>query len=175
MMDNGNPSIIDSVDISEEAIEYAKKYFHQKRINYFTGNILSFKSNQLYDVVVCFETIEHLYDFKKALINIYENLSDFGILIISTPNRIVTSPESSSMIQKIRNSFHFHEFTIDEMIYELKSIGFSIDFHSGLFGQRLCTISELNDESLDVKNTKSAEVKLLGNLIPRYFTIIAAK
>ena len=39
-----------------------------------------------FDVVTCFEVVEHLENPSKAISHIYQNLIEGGILLISTPN-----------------------------------------------------------------------------------------
>lgn len=175
LVKKGKAKQVDAVDFSSDAILYAINFFNEEKINFIVGDILSYNSNETYDVIVCFETIEHIHLYKKALINIYDNLCDNGILILSSPNRDVISPENNSLNSKPKNIYHYHEFTIKEMIFELLSIGFSIDENNEIFGQRLCSVSELNVDLHDLKNTKSPEVIPIENQIPRYFTIIAHK
>ncbi|MCX5633543.1 MAG: class I SAM-dependent methyltransferase [Phycisphaerae bacterium] len=42
--------------------------------------------NSEFDVATCFETLEHVGDYKNAFVNIYNNLKQGGILIITVPN-----------------------------------------------------------------------------------------
>jgi SAM-dependent methyltransferase len=42
--------------------------------------------NPEFDVATCFETLEHVGDYKNAFVNIYNNLKQSGIMIITVPN-----------------------------------------------------------------------------------------
>lgn len=174
LLNMGKAKQVDAVDNSLDAINHANSYFKEEKINFIVEDILTYTSSEPYDVIVCFETIEHIDSYVKALQKLFNNLSHNGILIISSPNREVISPDSISLSSKPNNIYHKHEFTIRELIFELLAIGFMID-NNEIFGQRLCHVNELNDFLYDVKNNKSAEVKHIGNQMPRYFTLIAHK
>jgi SAM-dependent methyltransferase len=59
-----------------------------------------------FDVVVCFEVLEHLDDPEVALNRLAAVLRPGGVLAVSSPNRDVYPPG---------NPFHLHEFTPDEL------------------------------------------------------------
>jgi len=61
------------------------------------------------DIVVSFETIEHLYQQDDFLAEVHRVLRPHGILIVSTPDRDVYSPSNSPP-----NPFHVHELTKEE-------------------------------------------------------------
>jgi SAM-dependent methyltransferase len=61
-----------------------------------------------FDVVVSFETIEHLLDAGRLLAECRRVLQPGGLLYLSTPNRTVTR-------WLPRNPFHVHEFTSSEI------------------------------------------------------------
>lgn len=174
LLKTGKAKQVDAIDISLDAIKYAKSYFKEENINFIVEDILTYTSKEPYDVIVCFETIEHIDLYKKALHNLFNNLSDNGILIISSPNREVISPNSISIYSKPNNIYHHHEFTIEELKIELLSLSYRIN-KNDIYGQRLCKASEIFDELYDVKNKKSPVVEPIENQIPRYFIIIAHK
>ena len=59
-----------------------------------------------FDVIVCFEAIEHVHDQARALDEFHRVLSATGLLIVSSPNRDVY-PEG--------NPHHTHEFAPEEL------------------------------------------------------------
>lgn len=97
-----NADEVFGVDISEEAIAYAKSNYAASNVNFSVANIekLPFE-NDFFDVVVSFETIEHVdtQQQEKFLSEVKRVLKDGGILVISTPNRDV---------YKSRGENHFH-------------------------------------------------------------------
>lgn len=84
---------------------------------------LPFKDSSL-DMVISFETFEHLKDLNKFLEEIRRTLKDGGLLICSTPNRVWSERVG------IKNEFHLKEYTHDELesilnkyFKEIKSYG----------------------------------------------------
>ena len=90
------------VDISDEAISYAKNNYNAPNISFSVADIASlpFEDN-FFDVVISFETIEHVDTQKqeKFLSEVKRTLKNDGIFIVSTPNRDV---------YKNRGENHFH-------------------------------------------------------------------
>lgn len=64
------------------------------------------------DLVVSFETIEHLTNYQAYLANIVRVLAPEGLVLISTPNKSVWGQQ---------NPFHVHEFTRSEFMTDLAS------------------------------------------------------
>jgi glycosyltransferase involved in cell wall biosynthesis/2-polyprenyl-3-methyl-5-hydroxy-6-metoxy-1,4-benzoquinol methylase len=91
-------------DSSADAISHAWSYYAHAGIEYKQLNAESFELNHKFDVIVCFELIEHVQNQEKALINIYNHLKDDGILIISTPRKL---PEK-------RSTFHVTELSFQD-------------------------------------------------------------
>jgi len=114
------------VDISEEAIAYAKQHFNDKRlefIKYDAAEIIFPKSS--FGVIVSFETIEHLEQNKAAKLigNLYNYLKDDGTLIMSCPNR-ETYPSGYTP-----NPYHIHEYSYEEIRDALNNHFKSIDLY----------------------------------------------
>ena len=123
---------VTGIDISQDSVDYAVNRYSAEGLDYFTGDAtdISF-SDSAFDAVVSFETIEHVKDYRLALKEIKRVLKQKGELIISSPNRILTSP-GKSIEQKPDNEYHYVEFTNSEFA-ELLSEYFTI---KGLYGQR---------------------------------------
>lgn len=75
------------IDISLDAINYAKKYHKHKNNNFICSSAHStpLKENEL-DVLVSFETLEHLENEDELLNEFQRILKVDGTLVISTPN-----------------------------------------------------------------------------------------
>jgi 2-polyprenyl-3-methyl-5-hydroxy-6-metoxy-1,4-benzoquinol methylase len=77
-------------DISLHALGYAKKNSCMK------GAVLCDVQNGfpfvgVFDLVMCFEVLEHLENAEKAIKNIYEALNPSGLFVASTPNPLTKS------------------------------------------------------------------------------------
>jgi ubiquinone/menaquinone biosynthesis C-methylase UbiE len=117
------------VDISNEAIQYAKDNWQLPNIKFSTGDSLNipFPENQ-FDVVVAFEVFEHLSDWRKFLSEIKRVLKPNGLVYISTPNKTLYSPGTKKPI----NPHHVFEMTIPEFKAALNEY-FVVD---KIYGQR---------------------------------------
>ncbi|MBO8157336.1 MAG: class I SAM-dependent methyltransferase [Bacillaceae bacterium] len=76
------------IDIDPDVIKYARgKYYHPKS-TFLVKNATDETLPQelgTFDVIVSFETIEHIEEEEKLLSNYYNLLKDGGTLIVSTP------------------------------------------------------------------------------------------
>lgn len=77
------------VDYDERAIEYARANYHGDNLHYVVGDMTTWRSEgqpmPRCDVIVSFDTIEHLLHREIALMRIADNLADDGWLLFSTP------------------------------------------------------------------------------------------
>lgn len=164
------------VDISKEVVAYARKTFGMERVSFATGDICTFKTGQAFDVITCFETIEHVENYSGALGNLKVLLGSAGLLLISSPNRIITSPKAHSLGSKPKNPYHKQEFIIPELREALHRQGFAVD---GAFGQRQrrhfqnSILRKLHAGIFKPNVRSSPEVKPVNDLVPRYFLMVA--
>lgn len=171
---------VDGVDLSEEAIAYCKSRYIREHLHFMNGNICDFNSVKKYDVIVSFETIEHVEDYSKALANIFELLSVGGILIISSPNRLITSPHLKSCNEKLKSGFHEREFTIPELSTACEENGFKVR-DDAIYGQRLQPYFSNRIRQIiyewfaKPKKRSSPLVTELHGKMPRYFILVCEK
>lgn len=121
-------SSVYGVDISEEAINYAKqKYGYKDNLQFLQSSVekLPFNDN-FFDKAVSFETIEHVDEKiqKKFLKEIVRVLKDDGIFIISTPDRLNYSEKNN-----YNNEFHVKEFYAEEFFNFLRSFFSNVVFY----------------------------------------------
>jgi len=164
------------VDLSEEVVSYARKTFGMERVTFAMGDICTFKTAQPFDVITCFETIEHVENFSGALGNLKGLLGSSGLLLISSPNRIITSPKAHSLNSKPNNPYHKQEFAIPELHEALRLQGFVLE---GTYGQRQrrlfqnAILRKLHTAIFKPNKRSSPEVKPVNDLVPRYFLMVA--
>lgn len=108
-----------SVDISEDNLKNAANTYSDEKINFIIGDVnnLSFEDKK-FDVIVSFETIEHIKDGAVWIKESSRVLKDDGIFIVSTPNRYVGNI-GLFFNEHPANKFHEYEYTITEFIGEL--------------------------------------------------------
>jgi ubiquinone/menaquinone biosynthesis C-methylase UbiE len=96
------------VDISKEAVAHSSKKYRNKNLKFIEGSVdrIPLKSSSI-DVVVSFETLEHIVNQENMLLEIKRVLKEDGLLIMSTPER-------SNYQDKLLEKNHFH---IKELYY----------------------------------------------------------
>lgn len=105
------------IDISESTINKAQAKYIQKGVEFITGDICKIPFPQeTFDVITCFETIEHIDNQEEALKEIKRVMKNDGLLLISTPNKRMYSDKSG-----YRNPFHKKELYLEEFKVLLKN------------------------------------------------------
>ena len=98
------------VDISNEAVWHAQRAYQRDNLTFRVGNGVEIPvEDDCCDVVVSFETLEHLDEQEGFLKECRRVLRPGGLLIISTPDREVYSPDGS-----VANRYHIRELGRDE-------------------------------------------------------------
>jgi ubiquinone/menaquinone biosynthesis C-methylase UbiE/spore maturation protein CgeB len=116
------------IDISNHAIEWGKKQFENEKVILSVASLdekLSF-ADATFDVVVSFETIEHVENQENMLAEFYRVLKPQGKLYISSPDREIITEKAHT-----ENHFHINELSKKEFVAKLKK-NFSIE---KLYGQ----------------------------------------
>ncbi len=118
---NPNTKTIKSLDLSEDALEHAKKYFNDNKIQYKRKDLENETLDDLEkaDYFISFETIEHLPNPEKYIAKVAKAIKDDGVFIGSTPNE--------KIMPFIQQNFLFHtrHFTQDDLIEILHKYGFT--------------------------------------------------
>ena len=102
------------VDLSWQAIEYAKMHYSHPKLRFVIGDATTLAlASGYFDIIVSFETLEHIKNYEGLLRETYRVLKTNGIIFISTPDRTITSPYNSRVP---KNPHHAQEFTLDEFL-----------------------------------------------------------
>ncbi|MCX5804133.1 MAG: methyltransferase domain-containing protein [Proteobacteria bacterium] len=116
----GGGSTVLGIDISNKAIDFALSTYKDERLDFTVGDILNIRfPDNYFDAIVCFETIEHVKDQERALSELLRVLKPDGLLIISSPNRRLTSP-GKSLREPPDNLYHMIEYSTKEFISALR-------------------------------------------------------
>ena len=103
----GKAQKVYGIDISPEAIDYATAKFTAGNLSYAVGRAEQIElPDASVDVVVSFETLEHITDYKQFLSEIKRVLKPDGLAIISTPNDLEFAKG---------NHHHVHQFSETEL------------------------------------------------------------
>ena len=108
------------IDRSAEAIAFAREQYPAPNLRFEEGDCLSLPAPEgSIDLVVAFEVIEHLEDWRGFLLEARRVLAPAGQFIVSTPNKLYYS---ESRRDAGPNPFHVHEFEFDEFRAELSAV-----------------------------------------------------
>jgi SAM-dependent methyltransferase len=165
------------VDLAVEVVAHARQRYPRPNLEFLVGSITNvpISETRRFDVVVCFEAIEHIEDHRGLLAEIVRLLEEDGVLIVSTPNK-------NAYHQTIQqeNEFHVKELEFDEFRGLLQSRFQNVCF----LGQRIYAQSDLwpvvsgaNDriEEFIIERTGS-EFAVVGSerRQPMYFIAVAS-
>ncbi|WP_051293598.1 glycosyltransferase [Pseudoduganella violaceinigra] len=121
---------VTGVDISAEAVRHAANTYRLRdNLRYQQGSATALPfADASFDVVVSFETIEHLAEQEEMLAEIRRVLRPEGFVVISSPNRPVYTEESGE-----HNEFHVKELDFVEFDTLLKARFPAVQY----YGQRI--------------------------------------
>ena len=99
------------VDIGGEAIAHASARYRGPRLHFVQGSVTALPlRDATFDVVVSFETIEHLSAQREMLAEFRRVLTSDGVLVLSSPNRPIYSGDGA-----VANPFHVRELDRGEL------------------------------------------------------------
>lgn len=108
------------VDLAPEAAAYAQATYPLPNLRFTAGSCAALPfADGSFDLVVAFEVIEHLRDYRAFLTETRRVLAPGGFLIVSTPNK---KYYAESRAQTGPNPYHEHEFEPEEFVGELSSV-----------------------------------------------------
>jgi GT2 family glycosyltransferase/SAM-dependent methyltransferase/glycosyltransferase involved in cell wall biosynthesis len=140
------------VDVDERTIEHSRLNYAGGNLEFVLGSAVDLGAYEdgSFDVVVAFEVIEHLREQEQMLAEIARVLGDDGLLIASTPDRLMYEEARTRA-----NPYHERELSLEEF-GELLGREFA---HVATWGQRTITGSHLHalDETPDELNTPGGE------------------
>ena len=136
------------VDICPDAVDHASAKYRGNNLSFRAGSMTSVPLDELFDVIVCFEAIEHIRDHDLLCKEAKRLLKPSGVFIVSTPNKWVYSENGIS-----RNPYHLKELDLGEL-QTLLSPYFK---HTYVYGQKTVAssrISPLHSRSNEARETR---------------------
>lgn len=100
-MARNGAAVVRAFDISPDAVEHARANFDSDNLRFGVESATEFDLGEKFDVVTCFELIEHVDKQDEVIRRIHNALAEDGILVISTPRAL----------KEKRSRFHTSEFT----------------------------------------------------------------
>lgn len=145
------------VDIDHLSIAHSIRKYNSEKLTFREGSCIEIPlEDASVDVVVSFETIEHIIDHDKMMLEIKRIMRPGGILIMSSPER-----HEYSEVHKQQNPFHLKELNHDEFISLLKK-HFN---HTSCMGQRVIHGSALVEIGKSSGVTKTYQFDQLPNKV----------
>jgi len=111
---------VTGLDIATDAVEYARTTYPIANLLFLVSSCTAtpFRPNS-FELVVAFEVIEHLRDYRAFLNECARVVTPQGLFIVSSPNK---SYYAESRAKTGPNPFHEHEFEADEFVSELSRV-----------------------------------------------------
>jgi 2-polyprenyl-3-methyl-5-hydroxy-6-metoxy-1,4-benzoquinol methylase len=128
------------IDIKEQEILECQTFFKKANLNnvkFEVQNLLSFKEEDSFDLILSVDVLEHIEDDIAVMKNAYDSLKSKGILLISTPSDqggsgIKHDDDESFISEHVRDGY-----SIIDISKKLKIAGFSnitADYSYGFAG-----------------------------------------
>jgi 2-polyprenyl-3-methyl-5-hydroxy-6-metoxy-1,4-benzoquinol methylase len=111
---------VTGIDVAPEAVDFARENYQSGNLNFQQASCLALPfADGVFDLVVGFEVIEHLEDWRGFLAEVQRVLAPTGQFIVSTPNKLYYT---ESRGEQGANPFHVHEFEFEEFRQELLAV-----------------------------------------------------
>ncbi len=108
------------IDVAPEAVEFARSNYQQPNLEFELGSCTALPHGEgAFDLVVAFEVIEHLENWREFLLEVRRVLAPGGQFVVSTPNKQYYTESRGA---QGANPFHVHEFDFTEFGDELRAI-----------------------------------------------------
>ena len=105
-------SKVTGLDVSSEAVSYAREHFPAGNVEFLESSAAAVPCpDQCFDLIVAFEVIEHLAEWRRLLEEARRLMAPGGQFIVSTPNK---SYYQATRAVSGPNPYHAHEFEFDE-------------------------------------------------------------
>lgn len=162
------------MDICADTIHRARGLYSHPNLVFTIGSMESIPLQDTFDVIICFEAIEHIENHDLLCKEVKRLLKQEGIFILSTPNKWVYSENG-----KTNNPYHLKELDLNEL-QALLAHYFSYQY---LYGQKTVTASRIF--SLHASHLVCEERILMDEHafcqtgeeepLPRYFIALASE
>jgi SAM-dependent methyltransferase len=164
------------VDIDAASIAHAReRYGSRPNLRFEQGDVTALGlGSRRFDLIVSFETLEHVAAQERLLAGFANALTDDGILVVSSPDK-----HTYSEVAGFRNEFHVRELYRDELLALLKPHFPAVK----LYGQKLLFQSAIwsQDGGRGVCEAWTGPAKAGGKIVgqldyaPLYFIAVCGK
>lgn len=163
---------VTGLEIKAEQVEDCTSFFEKEgfgdRINLFTGDLLTYRENEEYDIAIAIDILEHIEDDILVMRNLHQSLKPGGVLLIHTPASGV-----DSRLDRREEYFvgeHVRDGYLDRELKEkLLQAGFSrveLKYTYGKYGMAAWWIMQ------GIPLRLVHRLPLLGVIIPLYYILL---
>lgn len=102
---------VTGIEIDHAAVAHAARKYPLKNLSFIEGSItrVPLAGGKQFDVIVCFEALEHIAEHEKFIAETKRLLAPDGLLIVSTPNKAEFTDARDH-----HNPYHVKELYLDE-------------------------------------------------------------
>jgi SAM-dependent methyltransferase len=113
-------ALVTGIDVAAEAIEYARATYPISNVRFVAGSCTAIPfPDKSFELVVAFEVIEHLAEFRAFLNECARVVTPQGLFLVSSPNK---GYYTESRAEKGPNPYHEREFEAAEFVSELSRV-----------------------------------------------------
>jgi len=171
----GTAATVIGVDVSADAVAHARTcYAGRENVQFQCADAAALEfPDHSFDVVVSFETLEHLHAQKELVAGFARVLAEDGLLLISSPDK-----HNYSELAGFRNEFHVRELYRDELLGLLRPHFPEIR----LYGQKLVFQSALWSLDPEARGNSVVTASADGSMLepgfgyaPLYFVAVCSR
>lgn len=129
------------------------KHFRLINVGFYKHNLCNDFPDKNIDFIISIDVLEHIYDYKKVIHNIYSSLKNGGVFYLHVPKqeqaRIFRRFKDWNILDHVRNGFGF-----EELSKVLRQSGFHIlryGYSFGLLGRLSWELDRLTDFNIYLK------------------------
>lgn len=163
---------VTGLDIGEEAIAHARERYCRDNLHFDHGDATSLPyEDDRFDVVVSFETLEHLEAQQTLLAEFRRVLRPRGFLVISSPDKKTYSDDTG-----YDNPFHVRELYRDQLESLLGATfpAFRLHGQKLMFASALWSLSEESGRQFLTEEDGAVDTGSIPDYPPLYFIALAA-
>jgi len=164
------------IDISEVVIEHASVKYVKDNVKFIKSSMteVAVEKSKFFDVIICFEALEHIAKQNKAVVEVKRLLRDNGLFIVSMPNKYVYSDKP-----KYKNPWHKKELYFEEFKDLLKGSFNNVVFYgqSVLPTSNIFSLLGFSDQAQELaieKRESGFSFVSLDKKVATYFIAIAS-
>lgn len=163
---------VTGLDIGEDAVAHASERYRRDNLRFAQGDATNLPFDaDCFDVVVSFETLEHLEAQETLLAEFRRVLRPTGVLVISSPDRKTYSDETG-----YDNPFHVRELYRDELeaLVSATFPAYRLYAQKLMFVSALWSVADQGGRQFLTHDSGSTYASSTPDYPPLYYVVLAA-